>query len=290
MKRQRGAILVIVLWFVATLALLVAALNSTVLKSSRLSKVEDKRLKTEAMLGAGLEFAAARLLTEDPRLRWTADGRAYDVAMVEGLISIRTIEAGGLIDINQADERLLIGLLQQFTSNDQALELARKISEWRKRDGQGQESRQVADGSADEDDDEFHNAARAFISLSQLHSVLDVDQDLVSQILPFTTVHSVDGRINPATAPSQVLASLPGISSQEVAGLLHARRQGQLENRGAQAIRARFEPFLRTGSGPVYIVRVEIHGESVLSGSESETTILLGGDEDRPFHIIGLSW
>jgi general secretion pathway protein K len=290
MMRQRGTILVVVLWFVATLALLVAALNTTVFKSSRLAKVEDKRLKTEAMLGAGLEVAAARLLTKDRQLRWTADGRGHDLAMPDGLISIRVIEAGGLIDINRADERLLVGLLQQFTSKDQALALAKQITDRRTPATQSHEPSADADGSADEDDDEPRAAAPAFMSLSQLQSVAGVNQDLISQIVPFTTVHSVDGRINPAIAPVQVLASLPDISSQEVAALVDARRQGRLERRDAQAIRTRFERFLRTESGPVYVIRVEVNGESVLAGSESETVILVGAHEDRPFHILGLSW
>jgi general secretion pathway protein K len=290
MMRQRGAILVVVLWFVATLALLVAALNTTVFKSSRLAKAEDKRLKTEALLGAGLEVAAARLLTEDPRLRWTADGRGHDLAMPDGLISIRAIDAGGLIDINRADEPLLVGLLQQFTSKDRALALAEQITDRRTPDTQGPEPSADADGSADEDDDEPRVAAPAFMSLSQLQSVPGFNRDLISQIVPFTTVHSVDGRINSATAPVQVLASLPDISSQEVAALLDARRQGRLEDRDAQAIRTRFERFLRTEIGPVYVIRVEVHGDPVQSGYERETAILVGAHEDRPFHILGLGW
>lgn len=287
---QRGAILVVVLWFVATLALLVAALNTTVFKSSRLAKVEDKRLKTEAMLGTGLEFAAARLLTEDLGLRWTADGRGHDLAMPNGLISIRAIEAGGLIDINRADERLLVGLLQQFTSKDEALALAKQITDRRAPPTQGLEPGADADERVDGDDDEPRAAAPAFMSLSQLQSVPGVNQDMMSQIVPFTTVHSVDGRINPATAPVQVLASLPDISSQEVAVLIDARRQGLLENRDAQAIRTRFDQFLRTEGGPVYVIRVKVHGEEVLSGYERETAILVGAHEDRPFHILGLNW
>lgn len=304
--RERGIILIVVLWIVATLAVLVAVLNSTVNKSARLAQLEDRRLKTQAMLDAGLEIAAAHLQTKNAQgtTRWLADGRAYESPAPGGTVNIRIRDVSGLIDINKADERLLAGLFAQFApSLNDATALAEAIVDWRKPDAEGGSGgageTEASDGESnnedeDEDENEDQPATRRFMSLTQLYSFPGAERELVSKVVPFLTIYSAYGVINPAAAPREVLASLPDISPQEIETLLQARLAGGLDSSDAKAILAKFEQFVLSEDDdeitPMYIVTVEAHGLRVLSGSRAETTIIAGASQDRPYHVLAQTW
>jgi general secretion pathway protein K len=307
MMRERGIILIVVLWIVATLAVLVAVLNSTVNKSARLAQLEDRRLKTQAMLDAGLEIAAAHLQSKNAQgtTRWLADGRAYESPAPGGTVKIRISDVSGLIDINKADERLLAGLFAQFApSLNDANALAEAIVDWRKPDAEGGsggagETAASEEESNNEDEDEAKEenedqpATRRFMSLTQLYSFPGAERQLVSKVVPFLTIYSAYGVINPAAAPREVLASLPDISPQEIETLLQARIAGRLDSSDAQAILAKFEDFVLSEDDeitPMYIVTVEAHGPRVLSGSRAETTIIAGASQDQPYHVLAQTW
>lgn len=303
MMRERGIILIVVLWIVATLAVLVAALNSTVNKSARLALLEDRRLKTQAMLDAGLEIAAAHLLTENVQgtTRWWADGRSYESPAPGGLVKIRIRDVSGLIDINKADGRLLAGLFAQFAlSTHEATALAEAIVEWREGGGESGsgapgETAESDEQSSNEDEDDLDEpTGRRFMSLTQVYSFSGAERELVSKVIPFLTVYSGTGRINPAAAPREVLASLPDISSQEIETLLQARLGGGLNSSDARAILAKFEQFVVSEDddelSPMYIVTVEAHGRRVLAGSQAETTIIAGANQDQPYHVLAQTW
>ena len=300
--RERGIILIVVLWIVATLAVLVAVLNSTVNKSARLAQLEDRRLKTQAMLDAGLEIAVSHLLTRNAQgtTRWLADDRTYESPAPGGTVKIRIRDVSGLIDINKADERLLAGLFAQFApSLNDATSLAEAIVDWREadaKDGSGgaAETDKTDEESENEDENEDKPASRRFMSLTQLYSFPSAEREFVSKVVPFLTIYSADGVINPVAAPREVLASLPDISPQEIETLLQARLGGALNSSDAKAILAKFEQFVLSEDDDeltsMYIVTVEAHGQRVLSGSRAETTIIAGASQDQPYHVLAQTW
>lgn len=109
---QRGMALLVVLWIVASAALLVSAFNTIARSGASFVASEVQLSKTEALLEAGVEIAASQLLGEKEQRGWQADGRPHVVTYdgVDLVISVR--DPNGLVDLNQADGELLLGLLR----------------------------------------------------------------------------------------------------------------------------------------------------------------------------------
>ncbi|CAN5232188.1 hypothetical protein BH10PSE7_BH10PSE7_05890 [soil metagenome] len=270
MNGERGSVLIIVLSVIATLAVMVGVLNATVRKSAWIARVERQRVATQGVLDGGIEIAVQHLIRKDPALRWSGDGREYRVATDDNVLSIRIRDVSGLIDINRADEALIRGLIAQFASLSDATVLTKRILDWRK--------------------PKLGVPAGVFLFASQISEVLNANAELIQRISPFLTFYGRAGRVNPLTAPPEVLASLPLISPGEVTALIQARQKGDLNGSDAEAILAKFDNFLDRGAPSIFIVTVEAGGPAILPSSRAEATVLLGANEAVPYYVLAWSW
>ena len=80
MSRQRGAALLLVMWLVLLLSGLVAAYAM----SARIESLQGNGAARGVVAGeaarAGVEYAVSRLMEQDPKQRWAADGRGYPLS------------------------------------------------------------------------------------------------------------------------------------------------------------------------------------------------------------------
>lgn len=292
-ESSRGVILVIVLWAVAMMTVMVAALSAGVRKDSGLAEIETDRLKSQMLVEGAVEVAAAKLLAGQDAARSLADGRPYRVDMGAGIVETRVRDAGGLIDINRADAELLTGFFGAIAGSDKAAEaLARQIVDWRDK----QSGATVTDAPTETPEESDINAEpkpkpAAFITTSQLYRLAGADRSLIDRALPFLSLFSRDGRINLATAPDEVLAGVPGIAPADIKMLTKARAAADWDGIEVKEIADRLKAFVSLDDSGVFIVDASvIAGNGLIAGTRLEATIMMDWAGQQPVHVVGWSW
>lgn len=257
--------LLIVLWVIVSAALIVSAFGATVRSGVSFSTAEVQLTKTEALLDAGAEIAAAHLIDEDKQLRWLPDGQPHAVSFAGSKLVITVGDPNGLIDLNKADKALILGLLKKYAdSESQALLIRDRILLARGKPREQKPEDQMAGAPGDADGGQKQQAAQPlpFIDVAQLRGLEGMTMSLYNRISPFVTVYGRDGHINPRTAPTEVLLSIPDISEADIASLQHDLDLAQDQSAGKQD--AAFSDVTQHGGaylsgkvGPAFTVTVE---------------------------------
>lgn len=284
-SRQRGVILLVVLWAITLLSLLLLAASASVHGSLALSRSMMREFRGDRLAESAVEIAAGNLLTVDPQQRWIADGRRYLVALGSDEIGIRVRDSAGLVDVNRAEIGLIRNLLRQFTDDaavadtiSRAIELRRGTLSVESRDPAGSVGLRRANRSGVE-------PRRPFRSLAELTPLFGAHGELLARVVPYLAITGKTGTINPAAAPRAVLAAVPDISRQEVEIILGAHPNGRIMGTDAQAIVAKYGRYFGTEPTGVYTVIIE--GASARARG---ATMVLDPDGSAPYHILTWSW
>jgi len=301
---ERGIILVVVLWTIASLALLVFAFNSSVRSGVEVLASEIGEARDRSVLEAGLEVAAAHLITSDEKARWKTDATPYRVTFGGRALAITIQDTANFIDLNKADDALLLGLLNQFVaSGARAEQLRDRILDWRDKD-------HVAKFRGAEDDQyemsrkRYGAGDRDFQDVSQLKDVLGFDTATYRKVAPFLTVYGMSGRIKEKGAAPEVLRAMPlahnaflGVAGAAAAtpgdGGAAAGAGAQTGSRkagdaGGTAQPAKAARGAKGAARQAYIVRVGLLGGDARPGATLEAAILPAADEQAPYRV--LSW
>ncbi len=283
--RQRGVILLVVLWAIALLSLLLLAASASVHGSLALSRSMMREFRGDRLAESAVEIAAGNLLTIDPQRRWIADGRRYLVGLGSDQIGIRVRDGGGLIDVNRAEIGLIRNLLRQFTDDAAAADTISRAIELRR----GTLSAASWDPAASVGLRRVNRSGieprRPFRSLAELTPVFGADAELLPRVVSYMTIAGRTGAINPAAAPRAVLAAVPDISRQEVEIVLGAHPNGRIMGADAQAIVTKYGRYFDTEGTGVYTVTIE--GASARARS---ATVVLDPRGSAPYHIVSWSW
>lgn len=222
-KRQRGWALVSVLWTVAFLALLAAALEELEVASWRLESRATRAAVAEAELDAAISRAVVGISDPHTERRWRVDG--IPTSFTFGGTDIRVVvqDARGLIDLNTADESVIHQLLRMAgLTDDKASALADKILDWR-----SNTNLRRMHGASDADyrvqGYPYHQRHGPFQTVDELKLVMDMTPALFNKIAPTLTVHSKSAVPNPTVAPRDVLLALNNNDRKFVDAML-ARR------------------------------------------------------------------
>jgi general secretion pathway protein K len=203
--------LLLVIWVLALLSLLAAGLTVAARSEAVLVRNREQSAQAQAIAEAGVSLAILSLLEIDPAAQWRADGEERHFAVGGGRVGVAVQDEGGKIDINQADEILLSSFFSQFVEPRTAADLASAIVARRtRRLGETTPAASVR--------------AALFATVDEVREVPGVDPPLFEQIAPFLTVYSGQPRVNPLTAPRDVLLALPGAAPAEIDRLLAMRR------------------------------------------------------------------
>lgn len=302
-SRESGMALIAVLWIVAAAALMVSTFNATVRSGASLALSEMRLTRIEALLDAGVEIAAARLIDTEQNRRWRPDGKPHAVSFADADLTIAMHDPRGLVDLNGASPELLLGLLRQFIgAESDATALRDYILKAR-----GEET---ADGAAaprpsglaqrrDATPPQKGNAAQAsagqrqvdaqgvaFIDVSQLGRIEGMTDELYRRMLPFVTVYNPDGSVDETIAPKQVLAALDGADGGGRIGP-HAPRRVRPESRPGEASPAQAGgESIAPGRPTVYIVTVRIGRPGTPYHLAKQAVIVTGLDKDAPYRLI----
>ena len=114
---------------------------------------------------------------------------------------------------------------------------------------------------------------------------------MVNKFLPFINLYSVEGHINPAFAPEAVLASVPGMSPEDVKTIISARQRDDWKNTDIEEVLDRLQEFLALEEIDVFAVNLRlVGGTGLILGTQVEATLLLDRNSDVPYHVLAWSW
>lgn len=260
--------LLLVIWVLALLSLLAAGLIVAARSEAVLVRNREQSAQAQAIAEAGVSLAIIGLLETDPAAQWHADGEERHFAVGGGRVGVVVQDEGGKIDINQADEILLRGLFAEFVDPRTAADLASAIVATRMR-----RQREVPLAAA--------SRMALFATVDEVkEEVPGIDPALFEQVAPFLTVYSGLTRVNPHTAPREVLLALPGAAPDEVDRLLAIRRREAAPQGFADA-----ENYLSRSQAQVVSIRAaaESEGGSVFV---RETVVALSRSPAEPYRIL----
>lgn len=221
-SRERGVALLLVLWLTALLAALVGAFALTAMMEKRQGLNLSRGLVAEQAARAGVEYAMTRLVEQDPKLQWQADGRDYDWAFAGARVRIRAVDESGKVDLNAADFDMLNRLLLAVgVEQHQAGSLAAAILDWRDSDSLTQPQGGAEDPDYASAGLPYGAKDAPFDTVAEVEQVLGMTPEIYAKIAPHLTVYSGQPRPDPQFADGDVLRAL-GIDPEPV---LAKRRQ-----------------------------------------------------------------
>ncbi len=204
---ERGIALILVLWVLALLALLALGFAGSARTELQIARNQYDAAEARAIADAGVTFGILGVLDPAPETHWNANGEEHALAYGAGTLRVSIQDEAGKIDLNTAAPELLAGLLRTLgVADDAAGSLVDAIIA----------RRQAAAASAD-------GARVAFRDVAELRLVPGLTRPLYQAMAPFVTVYSHSDRIDPLTAPAEVLRSLPGAFPQQVEAYLATR-------------------------------------------------------------------
>jgi len=188
---QRGAVLVVVLWLVALVAVSAGAFTTMVRLESQRTRNMVEAAIARAWLDAGLAHAVARLVHPDPAVRWLTDGRPYWVEETGGRLTVRIMAEDGRLDLNRASPERLTAVIGAVLK-DSGQRLADAILALRNR--------------------------RPLPTVQALAGLRELSAEDYGELFPLVTVHNAlpQGGVSVRTAPMSLLQAWPGLTSQDL--------------------------------------------------------------------------
>lgn len=156
-----------------------------------------------------------------------------EVGVRGGRYRVTVRDAGGLLNINAADERALRTYFQEIgSSSPVATAIAHQIIDWRDTDSFTHER-----GAEQEDYTRRGVRVRndAIVSLEELRFLPAMTEEIFERTRGGLCV-SGDGRVHAGSAPREVLMTVPGITEGSVERILKARAQGPLTEQALEAM------------------------------------------------------
>jgi general secretion pathway protein K len=279
-SRDRGFIVVAVLWILAALSALVLIYLTFVTNTAVVVAASTDRVQSEALVTAGVELAAYQLTAVGDEGRPTSG--TFNARMGAARVTVTFRSEAARIDLNAAPKGLLAGLIIGLGgAPSNAADYADRIVAWRTPVGAG------------EDDAETSSYRTAGIAYAPRHAPFPAAEELwlvrgipplvVERMLPFVTAFSNMASINIQDAAPQVLAALPGMTPERLREVLLQRGDPRLDPRslvvGAEGA--------TLAASKAYRMTVVIDFDSGRR-STSEVVILLLDEGDEPYRV--LSW
>jgi general secretion pathway protein K len=244
-----------------------------------LDEVASEALVDGAMSAAGyLLFAAGRdpLLVDGLVLRFEA-----------GVVELTVADEAARIDINVAEPEVLARLFTATGSTSMsAPTFAARILDWRDADSDvhvgGAEIEEYRKASVSH---ELGN--RRFYSAEELRFVLGLTAGDFSKLEPFVTVFNLTGRVDPSTAPRQVLLALPRVAEQDVRRLIASRNTGASRYELSQILGGGSEYLLPQPSGAYRVTaKARLANGFVVA---ARATLMADPDDAAGYRIVAWS-
>lgn len=282
---ERGFVVVAVLWMLAAFAVLAGVYSVYVATAATVLGTTSERLRAEIAARGGLELVAGQLAALDALLLPPIAAFAFRVGGAQVHAEVST--ESGRVDINMAPKELLAGLFASLgAAQQQAAAAAERIVAWR-----------TAPLSTSDGADEifmYRAAGRSYMPrqspfphVDEIWLLPNMPQAIVSRSLPFLTIYSGKPTVNLVAALPEVVAGLPGMTSEMAHGVL-AQRQGLDRSRPLTGLlgptAARYATLDVTRTFRVSLDVALDNGRRM----PFEAVILVGEQDSEPYRV--LSW
>ena len=211
---ERGIALIVVLWVLALLTVVVVTFSGEARTDLQIARNQNEAAQRAPLpMPASLwRFSACSIPRRQPG--GPPNGKDHALAYGGGTIRVSVQDEAGKIDLNYAPAAMLAGLFQTQGSED-VDGLTSAVIAWRNGAGAVAQNARPANGAP----------SQPFLAIDELRLVPGMTRAIYDRVAPFVTVYSSDARINPLTAPAEVLKSLPGATAQQVDDYLAERAQ-----------------------------------------------------------------
>jgi general secretion pathway protein K len=278
----RGFIVIAVLWILAALSALVLIYLTYVTNTAVVVAGSTDRIRTEALVQAGVELAVFQLTGRTEAARPTSG--TFNARVGQGRVFVTFRSEAARVDLNTAPKGLLAGLMKGLGADpvDAAI-YADRILAWRT---------PTERGSEDPENSFYRTSGSAYLprhapfpAAEELWLVRGIPPGIVERMLPFVTVFSNVAQVNLLDAAPQVLAALPNITPESLQSVLSQRGDPSLDPRSLIGI-AGGEGATLAGS-KAYRISVETDLADGRRGA-AEVVVLLLESGEEPYRV--LSW
>jgi general secretion pathway protein K len=216
-RREEGVALILVLWVVALLAIFAVSFVHGADTQTKIVRNDYDLARARVLADTGVSLAILDILYQLPEAR-RLDGSMRELTYEDATIRVRLQNEAGKIDLNHAPAEVLASLLRTSGSDAEAAAgLAAAVDDWKRRRLSGWN--QLGDRTA------TIGVVRPFLALEELREVPGVTQEIYDRVSPFLTILSESDRVDPLSAPREVLMSLPGADAREVEAYVAARAE-----------------------------------------------------------------
>jgi general secretion pathway protein K len=220
-ERERGFIIVAVLWILGALATLATVYAVYVIDTAVAFSTNDQRLQAEGLFTASIELTAAQ-----PGRQTAPPNGRFDFRLGTANVAVDFRSENARIDLNVAPKPLIAGLFTALgTQAGLAETYADNVIAWRS-----------PPNAASTGAPNFRAAGvpypargAVFPHSAELALVPGIPELLVDRALPFVTVYSGVPQINVMGAAPEVLAALPGMNPAVLHAVL-AQREAEPQN------------------------------------------------------------
>jgi len=282
---ERGIALILVLWVLALLSVIAVGFASNARTELLVVRNQIEAARARAIAEAGISLAILEMTQMDQERRWIADGREHVLAYGEDRIQVSVQDEAGKIDLNAAPDELLEGVLRAV-GMEGAGRLVDAIGDWKDPDdltrplgAEGSDYR--AAGLP------YGPSNGPFLAVDELRLLIGMTPALFERIRPLVTVYSRSGRINPLTAPPEVIRALPGVSLDQADLYLATRSALDVPQQDMLPALIGAEQYLARLSSQIVTIRSV--GRTVRGGIfVREAVVVLTRDPAAPYRL--LSW
>lgn len=270
--RSRGAILVAVLWILVLLAFLAVVLRLYMGGVVESVRVTEEKAAARILADAGLARAAALVLAgPEGGIGELPDELQAEVATATGKVSVRLTNEAFRVDLNTADEALLMGALGAAGAGRPLAEalLARLVE--RRASGDGEEGGQGG------------REARPLQSVAELALVEGMPAQLALGMERFVTVSSGLAGVRLDRLDDALLRAIPGLPAPVLAAI-EAARLGRLPQQELAALLAGVE-YHTQEKAISWRVRVDV-GLPSGYGETYEALVTILPEDDAPYRVI----
>lgn len=237
-RNQRGVALMLVLWVVVVLSAIASGVVIAARRQTAVVSTDRARATARYAAESGVEAVKAELRALFRRAR-SPEAQARVFERLEATVTewgerplgaarfqVVVADLGARIDLNAADEEVLLGLFSQFAGEDRAAALVDALEDWKDEDDEPRELGAEAAAYV-RTDSPFFPPNAPLLRLDELTRIVGFDDALASELAPYVTVQG-DGLLNVNTAPERVLAAVPELGPEGAGLIVSTRRRGEL--------------------------------------------------------------
>jgi type II secretory pathway component PulK len=297
-RKDRGIVLVAVLFAVAIMSLMVVAASALTRSGIAGEGLEQRRLASHLALRSGLESAKALIVATPAAQRAFFEGAPVVMDLGNGLQAEVTIrDAAGLPDLNRTELALVDGLLGAMLGAAEAAELSARIAKWRsdaaekvKAAGTGQPASPAASAAGtQEEKPEPPPQPVIFHAVDQLKAM--TKPDLAARLSGRFTVFNPTGLVNPLAAPDEVLLAIPGFTGGDLAAIKSARTsRAARADQGLETMLERLKAFIAVRDATVFIIGISLNeGPGIITNSTASAVVQIAEQGALPFRTLSVS-